>query len=50
MKAIEKYFRALLFLMLYKLIATFKDAIISNFVKYIPSRLGALQAFFLKAN
>ena len=50
MKAIEKYFRALLFLTLYKLIATFKTAIISNFVKCIPSLLGALQDFFLKAN
>ena len=45
MKAIEKYFRTLLFLTLYKLIATFKTAI-----KHIPSLLGALQAFFLKAN
>ena len=47
MKAIEKYFRALLFLALYKLIVTFKTAI-SNFVKYIPSLLGALQRDSLK--
>ena len=45
MKAIEKNFRALLLLTLYKLIATLKTAIICNFVKHIVFAFGRSSGF-----